>query len=144
MAASLTTGYHPAMARWLLKTEPSAYSFERLVKEKRACWDGVKNPAALKNIRAMKKGDSVIIYHTGDVRACVGLARAASDGYPDPKNAKLSVVDLVPDRALAKAVPLDAIKKSARFKEFALVRIGRLSVVSVPDDLWDELMKMAL
>jgi predicted RNA-binding protein with PUA-like domain len=131
------------MARWLLKTEPSAYSFERLVKEKRTRWDGVTNPAALKNLRAMKKGDAVIVYHTGDVRACVGLARAASDGYPDPKNAKLAVVDLEPDRALAKPVPLDAIKKNPRFKDFALVRIGRLSVVAVPDDLWNDLMKMS-
>ena len=130
------------MTRWLFKTEPTAYSFERLVKEKKARWDGITNPVALKHLRGVKKGDAVMIYHTGGVRAVVGLARATSDAYPDPKDAKLTVVDIEPDRALAKPVTLDVIKKNAKFKDFPLVRIGRLSVMSVPDDLWDELLRL--
>ena len=135
------------MARWLFKTEPGEYSFERLVREGRARWDGVANAVALKHLRAVKKGDAVLIYHTGDVKACVGLAKAVSDAYPDPAagDPRIAVVDLAPDRALARPVTLAQVKADARFArgDFALVRIGRLSVMPVPDDLWDALLAMA-
>ncbi len=131
------------MARWLFKTEPSAYSFERLVKERKARWDGVANPVAVKNLRAVKKGDEILIYHTGDVRACVGLARATGDGMPDPKDAKLAVVDIEAGAPLAKPVTLAAVKANATFRDFALVRQGRLSVMAVPDEIWDELISMS-
>ncbi len=130
------------MAHWLFKTEPSDYSFARLVKEKTARWDGVANPVAVKNLRAVRKGDEILIYHTGDVKACIGLARAVSDARPDPKNAKLAVVDIEAGTPLAKPVTLSAVKANAAFKDFALVRQGRLSVVAVPDDLWAELLSM--
>jgi predicted RNA-binding protein with PUA-like domain len=126
------------MARWLLKTEPSTYSFDQLVKDKKTTWDGVANATALQNIRAMKKGDAVLIYHTGNEKAAVGVAEVASDPYPDPKEKddKLVVVDLKPKRKLAKPVPLAQIKGDAAFAGWDLLRIGRLSVVSVPDTMW--------
>jgi predicted RNA-binding protein with PUA-like domain len=128
------------MARWLFKTEPSEYSFERLVKEKKTTWNGVTNALALIHIRNVKKGDPVLIYHTGDVKAIVGLAKAASDGYPDPKSPKLAVVDLVPERPL-QPVTLAEIKSRPKFQSFDLVKNSRLSVMPVPDELWGELVR---
>ena len=116
------------MGRWLFKTEPSEYSFERLVREGRTTWDGVANALALKHLRQVKKGDDVAIYHTGNVKAVVGVAKAASD-------AKGDVVDLVPVNPVT-PVPLASIKSDKRFKGFPLVRMGRLSVMPVPDGLW--------
>lgn len=131
--------------RWLFKTEPSDYSFDRLLKEKKVRWSGVANPLALKHLRAVAKGDAVMIYHTGGERAIVGLAKAASAPYPDPDagDPKLVVVDLAADRALATPVALDALKKDARFRDFPLVRMGRLSVMPVPGPLWTALLTMA-
>jgi predicted RNA-binding protein with PUA-like domain len=120
------------MARWLFKTEPSEYSFERLVAEKRTTWDGVKNALALRHLRAVKKGDEIAIYHTGNVKAVVGVAKAAADAKDD-------TVALVPVRP-AGPVPLAGLKKDPRFKDFALVRMGRLSVMPVPDALWPPLV----
>ena len=131
------------MAYWILKTEPSTYAFADLVREKTARWDGVTNPVALRNIRAMKKGDGVMIYHTGDEKAVVGLAEVASEPYADPKDARLWVVDLKAGKAVGKPVTLAAVKADEAFKDLALVRQGRLSVVSVPDALWARLLKMA-
>ena len=82
------------MANWLLKTEPSTYSAADLQRDKTTTWDGVANPAAVKNIRAIIKGDQLLIYHTGDERQCIAIAEATSAGRPDPKNAKSAVVDL--------------------------------------------------
>ncbi|MEK7205612.1 MAG: EVE domain-containing protein [candidate division NC10 bacterium] len=86
------------MNGWLLKTEPAEYAFEDLVREGKTIWDGVTNPLALKHLRAIRKGDDLLIYHTGNVRAIVGLAKAASDPYPDPakNDPKLAVVDVAP------------------------------------------------
>jgi predicted RNA-binding protein with PUA-like domain len=119
------------MARWLFKTEPSEYSFERLRKEGRTTWDGVANPLALKHLRQVKKGDEIAVYHTGNVKAVVGIARAAADAKGDG-------VDIVPVRAVA-PVTLVAVKANPRFKDFPLVRMGRLSVMPVPDALWKAL-----
>ena len=126
------------MARWLLKTEPSTYSFDQLVQDKKTTWDGVANATALQNIRAMKKGDAVLVYHTGNEKAAVGVAEVASDPYPDPKekDEKLAVVDLKPKRKLAKPVTLVQIKADPVFAGWDLLRIGRLSVVGVPDTMW--------
>src|SRR5207249_4770904 len=105
---------------WLFKTEPSTYSFAQLRAEGRATWDGVKNPLALKHLANVAEGDFVFIYHTGDEKAVVGVARAASGPYPDPKakDAKLLVVDLTPVRLLDRPVSLAAIKASKRFGGF--------------------------
>jgi predicted RNA-binding protein with PUA-like domain len=121
------------MACWLFKTEPSDYSFDRLLAEKKAVWDGVKNALALKHLRSVKRGDEVAIYHTGDVKAVVGIAKAAAD-------AKGDAVALVPVRAVP-PVPLAAVKADPRFKDFALVRMGRLSVMPVPPSLWPSLIQ---
>jgi len=122
--------------RWLLKTEPSAYSFAALVNDGRTTWDGVKNPLALKHLASVRRGDSVFIYHTGGEKAVVGLARAVSDPYADPKkkDPKLLVIDLEADRSLAKPVTLAAIKADKRFAGFELVRLPRLSVMPVSAD----------
>jgi predicted RNA-binding protein with PUA-like domain len=127
---------------WILKTEPGSYSFDDLVKEKRTRWDGVKNPVALKNIRAMKPGDPVGVYHTGSEKRLVGLARVASAPYPDPRHAGLTVVDLEPVKPLANPVALATIKADPAFKDLALVRQGRLSVVPVPAPLWARLLRL--
>src|SRR5262245_10960413 len=96
------------MADWLLKTEPSDYAFADLVKTKRAMWDRMKNPAAVRNLAAMKEGDRMIVYHTGDEKAAVGLATVAREAYPDPraKNPRLLVVELVAGKPLGRAVTL--------------------------------------
>ena len=128
---------------WILKTEPTTYSFERLVKEKTAVWDGVTNPVALKNIRSMQKGDELMIYHTGDVKAVVGLASVASAPYADPKDAKLAVVDIRAGSALARPVTLAEIRAEPAFKDMALVRMPRLSVVPAGEAQWKKLLEMA-
>jgi predicted RNA-binding protein with PUA-like domain len=132
------------MAHWILKTEPSTYSFEDLQEATRATWDGVANPVALKHLRAMGVGDDVLIYHTGDVKAVVGHARVVKAAYPDPKqqDPRLVVVDLEAGKPLHSPVSLKAIKADPAFADLALVRQGRLSVVPVPAALWARLLKM--
>ena len=129
---------------WLLKTEPSTYSFDDLVRDKRTTWDGVSNPVALSHLRTMRKGDQAFVYHTGAEKAIVGLARIAGDPRPDPKLAdpRLVVVDLEPVRALRRPVSLAAVKADRRFADFALVRISRLSVMPVSADFWKALLAM--
>ncbi|MEO8453273.1 MAG: EVE domain-containing protein [Gemmatimonadota bacterium] len=130
---------------WLLKTEPSSYSFDDLVRDKRATWDGVSNPVALKNLRGMAVGDEVFIYHTGDEKRIVGLAKVVKAAYPDPKasDEKLVVVDLAPVKAVAKPVTLAEVKADPRFKDFALARVPRLSVMHVAPEWWKALLAMA-
>ena len=129
---------------WILKTEPSAYSFSRLQGEGRAVWDGVTNPLALRHLRDMAVGDDVLIYHTGDEKAVVGLARVVRAAYPDPKagDPRLVVVDLEAGRPLPKPVPLAAVKADPAFADLALVRMGRLSVVPVPAAQWTRLLAL--
>lgn len=130
---------------WILKTEPGTYSFDRLVTERRAVWDGVTNALALKHIRSMAKGDHAGIYHTGDEKALVGLARIASDPYPDPKgdDPKLAVVDVEAGDRLPHPVTLATIKADPAFAQLGLVRMSRLSVVPVPADQWKRLLSLA-
>jgi predicted RNA-binding protein with PUA-like domain len=130
---------------WILKTEPSEFSFARLESEGRAVWDGITNALALKHLRSMSAGDDVLIYHTGDEKALVGLGRIARGPYPDPKRTdpKLVVVDVTPGRPLPRAVPLAEIKADPAFAELGLVRMSRLSVVPVPPASWHRLLKLA-
>jgi predicted RNA-binding protein with PUA-like domain len=104
----------------------------------------VSNPVALRNLREMQVGDEVLIYHTGDEKACVGLARVVRAAYPDPKarDGKLVVVDLEPGKPLGHPVTLKAIKADPAFADLGLVRQGRLSVVPVPAALWKRLLEM--
>jgi predicted RNA-binding protein with PUA-like domain len=127
---------------WILKTEPSTYSFADLKSRGNDVWDGVSNPVAVRNLRAMKPGDEVMIYHTGAEKAIVGFARVSSDPRPDPKNPRLTVVDLTAGSAIARPVTLAAIKADPAFRDLALVRQGRLSVVPVPPALWKRLVQM--
>jgi predicted RNA-binding protein with PUA-like domain len=131
---------------WLFKEEPSHYSFDALVKDKRAVWSGVKNPVAQKHLHAVKRGDSIFYYHTGNEKSVVGIALALGDAYPDPEDrtGRSAVVDVGPVRKLERPVTLAEIKADARFKTFPLVRISRLSVMPVSDVEWKRIEKMAL
>jgi predicted RNA-binding protein with PUA-like domain len=130
---------------WLFKEEPTHYSYDELVRDGKTSWSGVKNPLAQKHLRAVKKGDRVFYYHTGDEKAVVGVAKAASDAYPDPKDkaGKLVTVDVVPVNKLPRPVTLAEIKARTFFADFPLVRISRLSVMPVSDKEWSEIEKMA-
>ncbi|MBV8879549.1 MAG: EVE domain-containing protein [Planctomycetaceae bacterium] len=121
--------------KWLFKTEPSDYSYERLAKEGKTLWTGVKNALALKHLRQVRKGDEIAIYHTGSEKSVVGIARAVAD-------AKGDAVEVAPLKSVL-PVPLSAIKSDPRFKDFALVRMGRLSVMPVPESLWKLLTGLA-
>jgi predicted RNA-binding protein with PUA-like domain len=129
----------------LLKTEPGEFSYDDLVKEKRAVWDGVANATALIHIRKMKKGDQAIIYHTGSEKAAVGIAQIVTDPYPDPQanDPKIVVFDLKPARRFDKPVTLAQIKADPAFAEWELVRISRLSVMPVPANLWKKIEKLS-
>jgi predicted RNA-binding protein with PUA-like domain len=131
--------------RWLFKEEPTHYSYDDFVKDGRTSWTGVKNPLAQKHLRSVSKGDNIFYYHTGDEKAVVGVMKAASDAYPDPKDksGKLYAVDVVPDRKLPSPVTLKAIKADSRFADFALVRMSRLSVMPVTEAQWAAIEKMA-
>lgn len=132
-------------AHWLLKTEPSTYSFDRLLKEGSAVWDGVRNNLALTYLRQMKAGDRVLIYHSGAEKAVVGQARIARAAYPDPAqdDPKLVVVDVAPEARLPKALTLAAIKADPALAELPLVRMSRLSVMPVTAEQWKRLQALA-
>ena len=123
---------------WLLKTEPGEYSYDDLEREGRGRWDGVVNPVALRNLRAMKRGDRVLVYHTGDEKAVVGTAEVVREAYPDPKatDERLVVVDVEPRGRLDVPVALAEIKAMPEFAESPLVRQGRLSVVAITTAQW--------
>ena len=129
---------------WLLKTEPSTYSYADLERDKKAVWDGVSNALALKHLRSMKRGDFAFIYHTGDEKQVVGIAEITSDAYPDPKenDARLVVVDLKPRERLKRPVTLGEVKALSEFRDFELVRMGRLSVMPVSEERWKKLVRM--
>lgn len=133
------------MAYWLLKTEPDCYAWDDLARDKKTTWDGVANALALKHIRTMKKGDLALIYHTGGERAAIGVAEIISDAYPDPKgdDEKLAVVDLKPMKKLARPITLDEFKADKTFVGWDLLRIGRLSVVPVPERMWQRIEALA-
>jgi predicted RNA-binding protein with PUA-like domain len=130
---------------WLVKEEPTHYSFDDLVKDGRTSWTGVRNPVAQKNIRSMKEGDRIFFYHTGDVKAVIGIAKAAGAPYADPadKEGKLYAIDIVPVKKLKSPVTLAAVKADKFFASFALVRIPRLSVMPVTDEEWKRIESMA-
>src|ERR1051325_908053 len=131
--------------RWLLKTDPDDYTYDQLERDKKAVWDGVSNNLALQNLRQIKKGDALLIYHTGDDKAIAGLAEAASNAYPDPQadNPKLAVIDVKPKRRARRAVTLAEIKALPELAAFQLVRLPRLSVVPVSETEWQRLKAIA-
>jgi predicted RNA-binding protein with PUA-like domain len=131
--------------KWLFKEEPSNYAFDLLMKDKTTTWSGVKNPLAQKHLHAVKRGDQIFYYHTGDQRAIVGIAKALGDAYPDPDDSsgKRAVVEVGPVKALPRPVTLAEIKASRRFETFPLVRLSRLSVMPVTDEEWERIVAMA-
>lgn len=133
------------MSYWILKTEPTTYGYDRLEKEKTAVWDGVANPVALKNLRAMEKGDELMIYHTGGEKSVIGTATVTREAYPDPKanDPALVVIELKVGKRLARPVTLAQIKADATFAEMALVRQGRLSVVPATPAQWKRLLALS-
>ena len=130
---------------WLFKTEPSSYSFDQLERDGKTVWDGVKNALARKHLAAVKRGDRVLVYHTGDEKAVIGVAKALSDGYPDPKqkDPKAAVVDLAPVERLARPVTLAELKQRPSLKDFSLVRLPRLSVMPVGAEVWKEIERLS-
>ena len=130
---------------WLLKTEPSTYSYSDLEKDGKTTWDGVANNYALKNMSQMKRGGLVFIYHTGEEKQIFGIAEAISNPYPDPKqkNPRLLVSDLKPYKKLSRPVTLAELKAQKELKNFELVRLPRLSVMPVPPDIWKKILKLA-
>ena len=132
------------MAFWLVKSEPSKYSWDQFVKDKKTFWDGVRNYAARNNLRAMKKGDQVFFYHSNEGMEIVGIAQVVKEAYQDPTtdDANWVVVDLKPVHAFKRPVPLAEIKSDMRLQNMALVRLGRLSVQPVTDEEWKTVLEM--
>ena len=133
---------------WLAKQEPSGprgYSFSTLKKEKKTVWEGVHNNLALKHMKNMEKGDLVFYYHTGDERQMVGIMEITSKPYPNPKedNERFVVVDVKYKKPLKRPVTLDEIKKQKKFKNWELVKISRLSIMPVPKEIWDAIIKIS-
>jgi predicted RNA-binding protein with PUA-like domain len=135
----------PGVARFLVKTEPSTYSFADLQRDKSTRWDGVSNPVALRHMATIKKGDTVVVYHTGDEKQAVGLAVAASDPYPDPKlnNPKRLVIDLAAERPLPRPVTLAEVKADDALKTTELARVPRLSVMPFAEPQFKRLLRLA-
>ena len=129
------------MAYYLAKTEPTTYSIDDLEREKQTVWDGVTNPQAVRTITSMRSGDRVFLYHSGGQSAIVGLAKVLTAGRPDPKNPKSAVADLGFLARLDPATTLAEIKESGRFKDWALVRQGRLSTMAAPDEFVEWMRK---
>jgi predicted RNA-binding protein with PUA-like domain len=133
---------------WLAKQEPSGprgYNFETLKKDKTTIWDGVHNNLALKHMREIKKGDLVLFYHTGDERQIVGIMEVISDPYPNPKedNKRFTVFDVKYKKSLKRPITLDEIKKQKKFQNWELIRISRLSVMPVPQQIWDTIIDIS-
>ena len=130
---------------WLLKTEPSTYSYSDLERDKKTCWDGVTSPAGLFQIRAVRKGDIAFVYHTGDEKQVVGICEIISDSYPDPKekDPKIVVFDVKPKRRLKNPVTLEQLKADKRFKDSRIVNEGRLTVQPMPENLWNAILQMS-
>ena len=124
--------------RWLFKTEPTEYSYDDLERDKKAVWNGVHNNLALKNLREVRLGDEILIYHSGNEKAIVGSAEVISDPYPDPNenDEKMVVVNLKPKRRYPVPLTLTEIKEIAELSDFDLVRLPRLSVMPVTKDQW--------
>jgi predicted RNA-binding protein with PUA-like domain len=133
------------MAHWLIKSEPSAYSWDQFVKDKKTSWTGVRNAQASLNLKAMKAGDLCFFYHSNEGKEIVGIAKVVKAAYPDPtdKAGKAVTVDVAAVEPVKQPVTLAAIKADPAFKEFKLVRQSRLSVVPVSDEHWKLITKMS-
>jgi predicted RNA-binding protein with PUA-like domain len=142
---SAQAGLESLAMNWLFKEEPSNYDYDALARDGKTSWTGVRNPVAQRNLRAIKKGDKIFFYHTGNEKAVIGICRAAGDAYADPadKTGKLFAVDVEPVKKLKSPVTLAAIKADARFATFVLTRVPRLSVMPVSDEEWKRILEMS-
>lgn len=131
------------MNYWLVKTEPEAYSWAHLVKDKKTLWDGVRNFQARSHMKKMEKGDTVFIYHTGEEKAIIGQAQVTQSAYPDPKDTEWMVVELSAQKQLKKPVSLAQIKSEKRLKDMVLVRASRLSVQPVNSSEYDLIIELS-
>ncbi len=133
------------MNYWLVKQEPESYSFDTFQKEKRTDWTGVRNYTARNNLKAMKAGDSVFYYHSGEARAVVGLAKVSKAAFSDPTadDPAWVAVELEAGKPIKNPVTLAAIKANPKLAEMKLVKLSRLSVSPVTKDEWDEIIAMS-
>ena len=133
------------MNYWLVKSEPSVYSWEQLVMDKKTYWNGVRNYTARNNMREMKKGDKLFYYHSNEGLEIVGIAKVVKESYQDPTtvNTNWVVVDIKPLKKLKYAVPLAAIKQVPQLENMELVKNSRLSVQKVKPEEWDVILEMS-
>ena len=131
------------MAYWLMKSEPSSYSWQDLVRDGSTEWDGVRNNAARLHLKAMKRGDEAFFYHSMDERSVIGIMRITREAAPDPKDADWVSVKVEPVRALKNPVSLKDIKGEPKLAKMELIRQSRLSVAPVRDDEWAEILRLS-
>ena len=133
------------MQYWIVKSEPESYSWSQLVADQKTAWTGVRNFAARNHLRAMKRGDAVFFYHSGEDKAVVGLARVEKEAYPDPTadEGDWSAIDIVPVKPVKKPVTLQQIKSDKALKDMPLVRQSRLSVSPVTEEQFERIMTLA-
>ena len=131
------------MNYWLLKTEPDTFSWEDLARDKKTGWDGVRNFQARSHLKAMKKGDLAFVYHTGDEKSVVGIAKITKDNYPDPTDNEWVAVEIAPASKLKNPVGLAQIKADKRFTNMVLVKASRLSVQPVKKEEFDMIVALS-
>jgi len=131
------------MDYWLLKTEPDTFSWDDLVRDKKTGWDGVRNFQARSHLKAMKKGDLAFVYHTGEEKSVVGIAKITKENYPDPKDNEWVAVEIAPVNKLKNPVGLAQIKADKRFTNMVLVRASRLSVQPVKKEEFDMIVALS-
>jgi predicted RNA-binding protein with PUA-like domain len=131
------------MNHWLLKTEPGTFSWNDLLRDKKAVWDGVRNFQARKHLKGMKKGDTAFIYHTGDEKAVIGIATVVKESYPEPKDPDWVAVDLAPLKPLSHPVTLSRIRQTKSLQKMVLVKAARLSVQPVTDEEFSKVIELS-
>ena len=131
------------MNYWLVKTEPETYSWDDLIRDKKTVWDGVRNFQARTNLKAMKKGDTVFIYHTGDEKAVIGIGKISKDAFPDPKDQEWVAVEINPEKKLKRPVTLSEIKATKKLANMVLVRASRLSVQAVQENEFKAIVELS-
>lgn len=131
------------MNYWMVKQEPEAYSFDDLIADGKTDWTGVRNFQARNNLKAMKKGDKVLFYHSVSEKAVVGITEVSKEAYPDPTDEKWIAVEITPVKKVKKPVTLEAVKANAALANIALVRQSRLSVIPLTKDEYEEILSMA-
>jgi predicted RNA-binding protein with PUA-like domain len=131
------------MNYWLVKTEPETYSWDHLVKEKKGTWDGVRNFQARSHMKGMQKGDKVFVYHTGEEKSIIGIAKVVKEHYPEPKDPDWVAVDLSPEKKLKKAIALSQVKSDKRLADMVLVRASRLSVQPVKEQEFNLIVSLS-